>query len=273
MDFNTVIDEQALIPRFDEMNHTDRRANVLRLRGERLHVTADPRKRERLKKEFRRTQPFVHLTRTERSRLYEETLDLVGGHAGLVLFGEAIEKQHPAVAAGTIDCVRQAFEQVITRFDAYLNRRTAWRRLSTTRRVRGDKGLIVMDRDLEKEREIERQFDDYRKQGHPWGQLQYVVDTPFFVSSSRLPGIQIVDACAYALRRYLDKGAVADSHEEKQFRRIFGLFDRDAGQLHGLRHYTLGGSCACLICRERGHGRTLAPPDAPSYSPKPAPLA
>lgn len=111
-----------------------------------------------------------------------------------------------------------------------------------------------MDRDLEKERDIERQFEGYREQGHAWGQLKFVVDAPFFVSSNRLPGIQIVDVCAYALRRYLDKDAVPNSHEEMQFKRIFNLFDRSAGQLHGLRHYTPSGTCHCLICLERGHG-------------------
>jgi hypothetical protein len=79
------------------------------------------------------------------------------------------------------------------------------------------------------------------------------MDAPFFVASNKFPGIQIGDVCAYALRRYLDKGGALNSHEEKQFLRIFGLFDRDAGKLHGLRHYTQGGTCKCLICRERGH--------------------
>jgi hypothetical protein len=124
-------------------------------------------KRDRLKKEFRRTRPYIHLTRPERSRLYEDALDLIGGHTGLVLFGEAIEKKHPAVASGAVDCVRQAFEQVITRFDAYLKRKAEWKGLSTSRLVRGDKGLIVMDRDLQTERDIERQFADYQQQGHP----------------------------------------------------------------------------------------------------------
>ena len=253
MDFNTVIDEQGQIPAYEQMNYADRRANVDRLRALRLNAAKDETKRRRLRKEFRRTRSFVHLSRAERSQLYEDALDLIGGHKGLVLFGEAIEKQHPAIKSGDVDCVRQAFEQVITRFDAYLARKAVWRRLSTPQRVRGDKGIIVMDRDLEKERDIERQFEYYRRQGHPWGRLQYVVDTPFFVSSNRLPGIQLVDVCAYALRRYLDKSAVKGSHEEKQFARIFDLFDRDAGHLHGLRHYTRSGSCSCLICRERGH--------------------
>jgi hypothetical protein len=253
MDFNTVIDEQSLVPHFDQMNFADRRANVLSLRTERLKNAANETKRKRLEKEFRRTRPFIHLTRPERSQLYEDALDLIGGHKGLVLFGEAIEKIHPAVTSGAVDCVRQAFEQVITRFDAFLKRNATWKGLSTSRFIRGDKGLIVMDRDLETERDIERQFANYQQQGHPWGQLEFVMDAPFFVASSKFPGIQIGDVCAYALRRYLDKGGAAGSHEEKQFVRIYDLFDRSAGKLHGLRHYTQGGKCKCLICSERGH--------------------
>ncbi|HEX4146421.1 MAG TPA: DUF3800 domain-containing protein [Pirellulales bacterium] len=255
--FNTAIDEQTQIAGFDQMNYADRRNNVEALRRTRLQQ-ANPRKRMRLQKEFSRTRPFTHLTRSQRSQLYEDCLDLIGGHKGLVLFGEAIEKKHPAVTSGSVDCVRQAFEQVITRFDAYLGRNAAWKGIYSTRRVRGDKGLIVMDRDLEKEKDIERQFADYKEQGHPWGKLEFVIDTPFFVESGKFPGVQIVDACAYALRRYLDRGAVVGGHEEKQFLRIFNLFDRSANKLHGLRHYTQSRTCTCLICQERGH----APPAA-----------
>jgi hypothetical protein len=185
--FNSVIDEQAQIPNFDQQNYADRRKNVESLRFQRLAQANDPTKRRRLKIEFARTHPFIHLTRLERSKLYEDSLDLVGGHKGLVLFGEAIEKKHPGVVAGNVDCVRQAFEQVITRFDAYLKRRASWRALSSPKRVHGDKGLIVMDHDLEKEKDIENQFANYQQQGHPWGQLEYVIDTPFLSQATNSP--------------------------------------------------------------------------------------
>jgi len=253
--FNRSIPEQDQIAGFEQMNPVDRRSNVLTLQAKRVQA-ATGQKRARLKKEFERSRPFVHLTRAERSQLYEDALDLIGGHNGLVLFGEGIEKRHPGVQSGSIDCVRQAFEQVITRFDAYLGRKTKWRGTYSTRRVRGDKGLIVMDHDLHKEKDIERQFADYAQQGHPWGQLEFVIDAPFFVESEKFPGVQIVDVCAYALRRYLDKGGVPGSHEEKQFLSIFNLFDRDV-KLHGLRHYVQSGTCNCLICQERGHAPTV----------------
>jgi len=252
-DFCKSISAQGKVPDFDQMNHKDRRANVVAIWDHKMKAAGTPKEREELRKSHRRMHPFVHLTRQERSQLYEDALDLVGGHTGLVLFAEAIEKKHPSVVNGSVDCVRQAFEQVITRFDAFLHRKAAWKGLSSSRLVRGDKGLIVMDRDLESERDIERQFANYQDQGHPWGQLEFVIDAPFFVSSNKFPGIQIGDVCAYALRRYLDKGNVVGSHEEKQFLRIAHLFDRHLGKLHGLRHYTQGGTCQCMICKERGH--------------------
>lgn len=124
-DFNTNIDEQAKIPNFESLNFVDRRGQVMVLRDARLRETSDPNKREQLKRKFRMTHPFVHLTRGQRSKLYEDALDLVGGHTGLVLFGEAIDKQHPAVQSGNVDCVGQAFEQVVSRFDAFLGRKAA----------------------------------------------------------------------------------------------------------------------------------------------------
>jgi hypothetical protein len=237
------------------MNPEDRRDNLLKNWDQKLHAATTIAQRDTLKKAHKRMRPFIHLTRAQRSQLYEDALDLVGGHAGLVLFAEAIEKKHPGVLNGSVDCTRQAFEQVITRFDAFLRRKAIWRGLSTKRFVHGDKGLIVMDRDLETEKDIERQFANYQNQGHPWGQLEFVMDAPFFVDSIKFPGIQLGDVCAYAVRRYLDKGAVVGTHEEKQFLRIFQRFDRADSKLHGLRHYTQGGTCKCLICAERRHSQ------------------
>jgi hypothetical protein len=97
------------------------------LREERVRNSARLEEREALNKAHRCTHPFVHLTRAQRSQLYEDALDLIGGHSGLVLFAEAIEKKHPSVLNGSVDCVRQAFEQVITRFDAYLRRKASGR--------------------------------------------------------------------------------------------------------------------------------------------------
>jgi hypothetical protein len=250
--FAITISDQVKIADFDKMSWTDRRSAVLDLRKKTIAAQADPEKRNALRVKHRRTEPFIHLSRTERSQLLEDTLELVGEHEGIRIFGEAIAKSHPAFIDSQLDCVKQGFEQVLSRFDSFLQRRYKWKQQGSTRPAINN-GLMIMDQDYTTEASIERQFKDYRQKGHPWGELRHVIDVPFFASSEKVGGLQLVDICAYAVRRYLDQGAVPDSHEENNFLRIFHRFDREQGHLHGLRHYVPTGTCHCLICRSRGH--------------------
>jgi hypothetical protein len=251
--FTGGISEQDEIPHFAEMSWTDRRDHVLQYRRSRINALTNSDERSRLRKKYRITEPFIHLARPERSRLLEDALDLVAGHGGIRLFSEAISKSHPGVITGEIDPVKQAFEQVVARFDAFLQMRHRWK-LERTSRPSFDNGLLILDRDYSTEPVIAQQFERLRQDGHPWGQLRHVIDIPFSASSEQLGGLQAADICAYAVRRYLDKGAVIGSYEERNFQRIFHRFDQDArGRLHGLRHFIQAGSCSCLICQQRGH--------------------
>lgn len=246
------IKEQEQIKDFEDLDWSSRREKVLQLRKQKLDEVSGSDRKEKLKK-FKQTDPFIHLTRLERTKLLEDALDLVGEHEGLRLFGEAISKSHPKVLTGQIDPVKQAFEQVVTRFDSFLQRRHSWK-LQKSTRPPIDNGLLILDKDYASESSIDKQFRSYRESGHPWGELKHVIDLPFFAASDKLSGLQLVDLCAYAVRRYLDKNAVKDSHEEKNFLRIYHRFDRNGmGKLHGLRHYIPLGTCSCLICMSRGH--------------------
>jgi hypothetical protein len=252
-EFAFSINEQAKIPDFENMSWTDRRARVLAIREERLVAEPDPTRRAELRRKYRKTDAFIHLSRLERSQLLEHTLDLVGAHEGIRLFGEAIFKAHAGVTGGQIDPVGQAFEQVVSRFDAFLQRRHRWKQENSAR-PSIDNGLLILDNDYSTEATLHKQFSGYRLHGHPWGKLRHVIDVPFFAASAQLCGLQLVDVCAYAVRRYLDKNAIPNSHEERNFLRIFQRFDRDnTGKLHGLRHYVPAGACNCHICHARGH--------------------
>jgi len=252
--FAFTISEQAHIPDFENMSWTDRRARVLAIRQQRLDAEQSAARKAELRKKYRYTDPFIHLSRIERSWLLEQSLDLVGAHEGIRLFGEAVFKAHPGVVGGQIDPVRQAFEQVVSRFDSFLQRRHRWKQENNPRPPI-DNGLLILDKDYSTEAALQDQFTRYRQQGHPWGNLRHVIDVPFFASSEQLGGLQLVDVCAYAVRRYLDTNAVPNSHEERNFLRIFHRFDRDnSGKLHGLRHYVPSGTCNCHICDARGHG-------------------
>jgi hypothetical protein len=265
--FACTIKEQDEIPGFAGMSWTDRQLQVTALRQAKIAAEPTAAAKKARHERYRRTNPFIHLTRHERSRLLEDALDLVAAHRGIILFGEAVSKAHPAVVGGQCDPVHQAFEQVVARFDAFLKRTDDWKLQRSPRRSM-DNGLLVLDQDYSTEASIVNQFRDYRKKGHPWGRMRHVMDVPFFASSDHVCGLQLVDICAYAVRRYLDKNAVAGSHEEKNFQRVFHRFDRDnLGKLHGLRHYVPTGVCTCLICKERGHAAPPAPPAAPPAFP------
>lgn len=200
--FACTISEQDTIPDFADMSWTDRRARVSAIR--KAKILAEPTSAAKKKREdkYRRTEPFIHLTRQERSRLLEDALDLVGAHKGITLFGEVISKAHPGVTSGQIDPVCQAFEQVVSRFDAYLKRLDDWKLQKGPRRII-DNGLLVLDQDYSTEATIIDQFRDYRTKGHPWGRMLHVIDVPFFASSERVCGLQLVDICAYAVRSTL----------------------------------------------------------------------
>lgn len=219
-EFAGSITEQDEIPNFALMSWTDRRARVQALRQTKISAEPTAKLKKARRKKYARTESFIHLTRQDRSRLLEDALDLVGAHSGIRLFAEAISKAHPAVTSGAIDPVCQAFEQVVSRFDAFLRQHHAWK-LQKGPRARIDNGLLVFDQDYNTEATFHSLFADFRDRGHSWGQLHHVIDVPLFASSQKLSGLQLADVCGYALRRYLDTNASPGSPGERNLQRIF----------------------------------------------------
>ena len=77
-----------------------------------------------------------------------------------------------------------------------------------------------------------------------YGNIDRIVESPFFVDSAANSGVQAVDAAAFAVRRYLE------NKEYENFSIIFDKFDRDRKALHGIRHFRRF-DCDCTICKER----------------------
>lgn len=237
--------EQEKIAGFDDMDWAKRRSEVLSLR-ERERTSKSGGARANAQKRFSGTDSVVHLSRAERSKLYEEALDLVGQSTEIRLFAEVIDKEHLLKNTGKKNAVGPAFEQVLSRFDAFLQH---------VARGHGpvNHGMAVVDNDPHSDlmRDLTIMF---RQSGHQWGHVEHVIETPFFVDSHLVSGIQLADVCGYALRRYVAKESRVGSHEEKQFLRIFHKFDKATNKLHGLRHYCRAKTCDCMICSTRGHG-------------------
>ena len=78
--------------------------------------------------------------------------------------------------------------------------------------------------------------------------------TPLFLDSELTSMVQLADLCAYAIRRF------CDNNEADLFDRIMPAFDRNAGKLVGIRHYTRSIACTCRICNEHGRNTTRPAP-------------
>lgn len=247
-DISLHIHEQDDISEFAELTRPERRAAVEEIRKQKLAGGDSKERKKKRRDEYRATDPFIHLTRLERCQLFEEILDLVASTEGLKLFGEVVEKKWLLRKTGEVSATRHAFEQVASRFDAFL--------ASVNRRGPTDsKGLLVFDNDPNSETSIRSLSDQFREVGHTWGRMHHVIESPFFVDSRTASGVQLADICAYATRRYVERAVQGDTREKANFLRIFRKFDRSTYRLHGLRHWCERGSCSCLICAERGQNR------------------
>ena len=229
--------EQMAIPGFDAMTHDQRRSEVQRARtAELLRIQKqNNRLYKQTRKNYRQTEAYIHLSLTERRNLVKDLAHLISGWGVVRLFAECIDKVHfdPTRTAQTIH--EQAFEQVVSRFERYLQN------LGT------EFGLLVHDNN---ETYAKRHTDLMRaflRQGTFWTDVERVIETPLFVDSKLTGMVQLADLCAYALRRYLENG------ETELFDLIFTRADRRGSTVVGVRHFTKT-DCTCSICSSHRAG-------------------
>jgi hypothetical protein len=224
--------EQSRIPRFADLSRRARYDAVQEWRRkhqEEQWPISDKKTKDREKKAFRNTEPFIHLTREERERFCLEALKIVAEHRkGITLFGQAIDKQSlpPAVDAAEI-----AFSKLIDSFETFLQNApdNPW-------------GMVVVDNDETQRARYTGMLQRLQQTAHHRGGVDRVIEAPFFLDSRSNSGVQVADICAYALRRYLDNG------ESESFSVIFPTFHRTgSGGLCGLKHLTAP-DCKCMIC-------------------------
>jgi hypothetical protein len=250
-DFHCPIREQDEIPDFERLTRVERRSRILEIRQSKNALEKPNPKKLR---EQRATDPYVHLTRLERTRLLDDVIDMISSSQSIKLFGDAITKSHPAVTEKRIDPNREAFTQLCTRFDYFLHAIGPGRFPPTPNRYI-HKGLLIFDQEPTCEKIFIPLMNEYRGIGHPYGTIRHVIDVPFFAKSQDVVGLRNADVCAFVTRKYLDTINQPNANEANatRFRKLFRFFDRNAqGDLHGLRHYIpAADQCRCLICLER----------------------
>lgn len=227
--------EQSRIPNFEQLDHGGRRREVNRRRSRelsRLGGSANDGRRNRTRKLHRNTDPYVHLTWDERRQAVLDVAETVSNWGFARLFAECVDKSHfdPVRSPRSID--EQAFEQVVSRFERYLQRASSPQR---------NHGLLVHDNNETVARKHTRMMRSFHATGTLWTSVDCIIETPMFVDSELTRMIQIADLCAYALRRYLE------NDETWLFRPIFGRADRIGEVAVGVRHFSPPG-CGCAIC-------------------------
>lgn len=231
--------EQFKVPNFDQLAEPDRRRQVEALRRTeifRLQKSGNSKLLKQTKKNYRKTEAYIHLTFDQRRSFVQEIAKLVGSWGFARLFAECVDKVN-FNSGGTVLPDYQAFEQVISRFEHYLN--------AVGPEAQKTYGLIIHDNNetvAKKHTELMREF---HRSGTFFQRIQCIIETPLFVNSELTGMVQIADLCAYALRRYFENG------EKGLFDEIFKRADRRDGKVVGVRHYTPAG-CSCEICTSRG---------------------
>ena len=227
--------EQEKIPDFALTTHAKRRSQVQSTRTAellRLQQSDDEDDRKRRKstsRYYQKTESYIHLTLAERRQAVRDLAELVGGWGVTRLFAECIDKVHfdPTRAGQGVD--EEAFEQVVARFERYLQN------------INKGHGLLVHDNNQTVETRHTGMMKRFLQSGTFWTDLEYIIEVPFFVDSEHTNMVQLADLCAYAIRRYLDNG------EEDLFDLVFQRADTVGTTAVGVRHFTKPG-CLCKIC-------------------------
>ena len=232
--------EQFRIDGFDTLTRTQRSSEVRRARAThllQLQKSNKHRAYRQTKKNYAHTDAYVHLTLQERTDFVAEIARCVSGWGFARLFAECIDKPYfdPARTRASVD--EQAFEQLVSRLETYLQK---------TDDTQGQRnyGLIVHDNNETVERKHTLLMRDFHRKGTLWIDIERIIETPLFVDSQLTSMVQIADLCAYSLRRFLENG------ETQLFDHIYTRADRYLGRVVGVRHFT-DETCQCAICR--GH--------------------
>ncbi len=241
--------EQSRIPDFADLNWVQRRAAVERERNiNLLQLQRGNRSKayQQARKTYAHERPYIHLTLAERHAAVCEIADAVSGWGSVRLFAECIDKTHfdPIRTGCTAD--EQAFEQIVSRFEQYVE--------STDEPGERRFGLLVHDNNETVARKHTDLMRRFHQRGTLWTRIERLIETPLFVDSKLTRMVQIADLCAYALRRYLE------NQETDIFNRIFVRAHRIQNRVVGIRHYT-GPNCPCEICRAHRPAIQLAPPE------------
>lgn len=259
--------EQSRIDGFDELNWDERRAQVARMRVAEIHRVRKlgiAKRNSQLKKVFRHTDPYTHLTLHERQRLVTEISETVARWEWAVLFASCVDKAHFLTQRNYNDVSTFAFLRVMIQFAQFLDDATCFGWLNTEEtgtdqekaedssagRIAPQLGLLIHDNNptvaLKHTQQVRAIQDRF---GANHGNIfEYIVETPLFVDSSLTRMIQLADLWGYALRRYVENGERDPFSILYRKRTVHG---KSPSLLHTNARHFAAPSCSCAICADK----------------------
>ena len=243
--------EQNVIADFEALSYADRRAAVMSERAARIYALQRSGRvslYRQTKKNNQKTEPYIHLTRSERTVFIQEIADEIGSWSFASIIAESIDKTYfnPAKAKVTID--EMALEQLVSRFEKHLKNRDK----------DGQKvyGALIHDNNLTVAKRHTELMQQFHKKGTLWTKINHIIETPLFVNSELTSMVQIADLCSYILRRYNENG------ETDLLDRIKPRFDAFRGKIVGVRHYAKD-DCTCSFCGYKRSSTAIGPAKRP----------
>lgn len=238
---------QDAIPGFDALSWGDRRASIQGRRTARLaELASNPKKLERKRLFYRKTHPYIHLTRNERREVIFEIARIFAADREARLFGCAIDKAwFNAVPSRRLPMFEFAFDSIVNRFQAFLANRAQFISRTNPADARRFIGLLVEDNNPTVSRRLTALMRQFQIKGTFFRTIDRIIETPFFVDSQLTSMVQVADIAAYAVRRYLD------NDESELFDVFYARVDRARKAPVGLRHFCHK-PCPCKICLEHG---------------------
>ena len=171
--------EQNKISGFESLDYNQRKSQVNAFRTAellRLQRAKNPSLYKQTRKNYQKTVGYIHLTYNDRRSLIREIAQAVSNWGFARLFAECVNKIHfdPTRTPKTID--EQAFEQVISRFEQYLQ-------VTGLNNQQKNFGLLIHDNNETVAKKHTLLMKKFHKDGTLWTNLKNIIETPLFVNS------------------------------------------------------------------------------------------
>jgi len=250
--------EQSKVQDFEGLGWDERRIQVARLRVVEVHRVRKlgiAKRNSQLKKIFRNTEPYTHLTFQERTQLAVEIAEAIAQWDWATLMASCIDKSFFLTKQRPDQVNLYAFSGVLLQFSQFLEEAEGFgsggAADATFQIPPKEFGLLIHDNNETVALKHTRHLRAIQSTDGLHERMRRIIETPLFVDSTLTRMIQLADLWAYSLRRYVENG------ETKLFSILFSKkWTTIGGSQYPIPrasvHHFAEPSCQCDICVKLG---------------------